>query len=456
VVLTLLLGEVRQRLRGLGTGRQSISTFSLRKLAVQNSARHPGRSALTVGLVATASFLIVSMSAFRLETGESGTGGFDLLATSDQPIHFDLNTPDGRMELGISDEASAQLNNWRVHSLRVAAGEDASCLNLYRPNQPRVLGVPENLIRHGGFAWVATRSNDNSAPQHPDSDQNADNPWTLLGAELGTDEAGKPIVPVVLDGSTAVYSLHLSGVGARLTIRDGFDQMTTLEVVGLLKNSVLQGNLIISEQNFLRLFPDTGGYRFFLLERGAEQVIGQTRRLDSDERSSWVGHDSSKAGREAVAQLLEATLAEDGFDVVDAREQLAQFLAVQNTYLSTFQSLGALGLLLGTIGLAVVQLRSVLERRGELALMRASGFRRSRLLWMVTVENIVLLLGGLAVGCVAAAVALVPQWLPREASVPWPTFAVLLTIITAVGLTAGWAATRSALRAPILPALRGD
>ena len=71
---------------------------------------------------------------------------------------------------------------------------------------------------------------------------------------------------------------------------------------------------------------------------------------------------------------LESTLAEEGFDVVDAREQLAQFLAVQNTYLSTFQSLGALGLLLGTIGLAVVQLRSVLERRGELALMRAGGF----------------------------------------------------------------------------------
>jgi ABC-type antimicrobial peptide transport system permease subunit len=106
--------------------------------------------------------------------------------------------------------------------------------------------------------------------------------------------------------------------------------------------------------------------------------------------------------------------------------------------------------------LAVVQLRSVLERRGELALMRAGGFRWSRLLWMVMCENVVLLLGGLAVGCVAASVALVPQWLPRDARVPWPTLAVLLTIIAIVGLAAGWLATRSALRAPILPALRGD
>ncbi len=157
-----------------------------------------------------------------------------------------------------------------------------------------------------------------------------------------------------------------------------------------------------------------------------------------------------------MAQLLESTLAEDGFDVVDAHEQLAQFLAVQNTYLSTFQSLGALGLLLGTVGLAVVQLRSVLERRGELALMRAAGFRRGRLLGMVMVENVLLLVGGLAVGCVAAAVALLPLWLPREASVPWATLAGLLAVIAIVGLAAGWLATRSALRAPILPALRGD
>ena len=34
---------------------------------------------------------------------------------------------------------------------------------------------------------------------------------------------------------------------------------------------------------------------------------------------------------------------------------------MQNTYLSTFQSLGGLGLLLGTIGLAALQLRNVLE-----------------------------------------------------------------------------------------------
>jgi hypothetical protein len=395
--------------------------------------------------VAAASFLIIAISAFRLETNDNGTGGFELLATSDQPIHHDLNTPQGRLELGFADKVNEHLENWRIFSLRVADGEDASCLNLYRPAQPRVLGVPDALIKRGGFEWSSTGDGNPSTIAST---------WERLRADLGQDGANRPIVPVVLDASTAAYSLHLKGVGSNLTIRDADNRPVTLEVVGLLKNSLLQGNLLISEQNFLRLFPDTGGYRFFLIERKDNQIPGPLRGPETGERSSPA---IDEAGGEQVAtQTLESTLAADGFDVVDAREQLARFLAVQNTYLSTFQSLGALGLLLGTVGLAVVQLRSVLERRGELALLRAAGFRRSRLVRMVMVENVLLLLGGLAVGCVAAAVALVPQWLPREASVPWTTLAGLLAAIAAVGLAAGWLATRSALRAPILPALRGD
>ncbi len=381
--------------------------------------------------MAAATFLIVAISAFQLDTGEGGTGGFEFTATSDQPIHYDLNAPDGRRELGFSDRRQPGqlisdeqlLSKWQFYSLRVAAGEDASCLNLYQPTQPRVLGVPQSLIERGGFEWADVAKGF------------VDKPWTSLDDDLGYDDSGRPIVPAVLDMSTAVYSLHLSGVGSRLTIHDAAGRPVTVQVIGMLSNSVLQGNLLVSEANFVKLFPDVGGYRFFLIERNG----------------SAGGSPSQDA-----AQVLESTLADDGLDVRDAREQLAQFLAVQNTYLSTFQSLGALGLLLGTIGLAVVQLRSVLERCGELALMRAEGFRRGRLIRMVVWENAALLFGGLAVGCLAAAIALIPQWAPHGASVPWGTLAILLAAIAIVGVAAGWLTTRRALAAPILSALRGD
>ncbi len=108
---------------------------------------------------------------------------------------------------------------------------------------------------------------------------------------------------------------------------------------------------------------------------------------------------------ESIASVLENRLGDIGMDVSDARGILSGMLAVQNTYLRTFQSLGGLGLLLGTIGLAVAQLRSVLERRQELAVMRAIGFTRKRLAGVVMSETASLLLMGIGCGAICAVLA---------------------------------------------------
>lgn len=238
---------------------------------------------------------------------------------------------------------------------------------------------------------------------------------------------------MVLDRNTAFYSLKLYALGDRLTIRDSANREVALQIVGMLANSVLQGDVVVSEENFLRLFPEVAGQRFFLIRRGPDSP--PTAEL---------------------ASLLETELEDFGFDAIDARARLGELLAVQNTYLSTFQSLGALGLLLGAVGLAVVQLRSVLERRGELALMQAAGFRRRRLAAMVLAENLVLLLGGLGIGCAAALAAVLPHAAIEQVGTPWRTLAVLLGIVALAGTIAAWWAARTALRAPLVAALRGE
>ena len=129
---------------------------------------------------------------------------------------------------------------------------------------------------------------------------------------------------------------------------------------------------------------------------------------------------------------------------------------MQNTYLATFQSLGGLGLLLGTIGLAVVQWRNVLERRGELALLRAAGFPARTLAILVAMENVLLLLLGLGVGLSAALVAVLPHLIGRGAAVPLAMLAAIFALVLAAGLAASLAAMRGVLRTPILPALREE
>ncbi len=285
-----------------------------------------------------------------------------------------------------------------------------------------MLGVTPRMIERGGFAFAA------SAAQSPEEKAN---PWLLLDRPLPVDADGHQPVPVIIDAATATYSLHLSGVGANCQIADDRGERLDLQVVGLLKNSVLQGTLLIGEQDFLKHFPDISGYRFFLIDAPA----GQDRQVET---------------------ILDRTLGDFGFDAQPAVDRLAGYLAVQNTYLSTFQSLGGLGLLLGTLGLAAVQLRNVLERRGELALLRATGFRPARLAAMVLWENALLLAAGLAVGCAAALVAILPHLLSGGATIPWRSLVATLALVLAVGLLAGLAAVRATSRSPILPALRGD
>jgi hypothetical protein len=75
---------------------------------------------------------------------------------------------------------------------------------------------------------------------------------------------------------------------------------------------------------------------------------------------------------------------------------------------------------------------------------------------MVLAENLVLLVGGLGIGCLAALAAVLPHAIIEQAATPWGTLAVMIAIVAAAGAVAGWLASRVVLRAPLLPALRGD
>ena len=116
------------------------------RLAFRNASRNVGRSTATIALMASAAFLIVAVSAFRMSPTDQGVGGFDLLAESSQPIYDNLNSAAGRKEL-LADKAEV-LSGATVLSLRLKPGDDASCRNLYQPSQPRVLGVTPQMIAY--------------------------------------------------------------------------------------------------------------------------------------------------------------------------------------------------------------------------------------------------------------------------------------------------------------------
>ncbi|HWP52507.1 MAG TPA: ABC transporter permease, partial [Pyrinomonadaceae bacterium] len=201
--------------------------------------------------------------------------------------------------------------------------------------------------------------------------------------------------------------------------------------VGALADSVFQSEVVMSEKSFRALFPDQQGYRFFL--------------IDAPEREA-----------STITALLEDRLADFGFDAVSTGERLANFHRVENTYLSTFQMLGGLGLVLGTLGMAAVLLRNVFERRKELALLRAVGYNSTHFATMVFAENALLLVLGLATGAICALLAIAPVFFERGGRLPNISLGFLLLAVLLSGLIASLVATWAVLRSPLLPALRAE
>jgi len=416
-----LAGDRHSAVRGSGMAGAS-------RLGFRNAARHRSRSVLSTGLIASATFVIVAVAAGQrnpaVEAPEfnSGNGGFSLVAEATAPILDSLQTPEGRIKLDITPEPDSEdarlLKQMQTYSFRVRPGENASCLNLYQTTLPTILGVPDNLLERGGFRFVDQRKADY---------------WKLL-----TTERDDGRVPVLGDMNTLMYSLHKSP-GASIPVPDS---ETELVVSGMLDSSVLQGVLLMSDSNFRKLFPKQTGFRYFLI--GA-----------NEERIQSSGHFSDDEVNR-LATLLEGSLTPYGFDAERVAERIAAFLIVQNTYLSTFQSLGGLGLLLGTLGLATVMLRNVVERRSELALLRAVGFRSSSLSVMVLAENAMLLVWGLASGTICALLAMLPHLLSTGADTPWANGGLLLTTVFVVGMVSSLFAVREASKTKIVSALRGE
>jgi ABC-type lipoprotein release transport system permease subunit len=409
------------------TGTLRAEGPTLFPMAAKNAARSPGRSLLAVILVASATFVLVAVGANRRSAGgdpnrrDSGTGGFALVAESQVPLFTDLAGPGGTADLDLSAGTTALLERARVFPLRLRPGEDASCLNLYQPRRPRVLGVPAALASRGGFRFHGT-----AVP--------GEDPWQLLSLDLPPerDDAGRP-VPVVaaLGDESSVRWILKRGLGEDLELLDDRGQTVLLRIVGLLSGSLFQSELLVSEEAFLRHFPSHGGYRQLLIE-------------------------APPADAAALATALEKDLAVWGLDAVPAADRLASFLAVENLYLSTFQALGGLGLLLGTLGLGVILWRNVLERRGELALLRALGYRRGVLHRLVLAETVLLLAFGLGLGSLAGLAAVAPQLVAAPEAVPWGTLALTLAAVAAVGMAACGAAVAAVAQVPLLPALKAE
>lgn len=361
---------------------------SLPLLAIKHIPRRTGRSLTVLITLACGVFMVVSVGANRKDLGDtgrlrsSGTGGFTFLAQTTVPM-----TDAPQLE-GTSGGIPA-IDSQAVVAFRQYQADDASCLNLNRAVEPTLLGVdPAKPEQKKAFV----------------KEENA-SVWSLLNQKLDENT-----IPAIGDNSTVLWGLRKK-LGDTLTYRDENGNEFNIKIVGILKESILQGRLIVAEDDFVRRFPSVDGKSVFLIDADTEQS-------------------------ELQAQQLMRKYRDFGLEMIPAAEKLAQLHEVENTYMAIFLILGGLGLVLGSAGLGLVLMLNVLDRAGELAMMQVVGFRTGPLMRMLFVEHGLLLVAGVVCGFVPAILAVLPIIRTQGSAFPLGRIVVLLVAMLICG--AAW------------------
>lgn len=409
---------LRQR-RTSTTVRRGVA--GLFALGIRHTSVRPARSVLSLALIAFASFVLVSVGAFKKDVAaeesdaHSGTGGYSLMAEAVAPLMHDPNTPDGREGLGLSSNDPI-VSSVKITRFRLRPGDETSCLTLYRPTNPRIIAPEPRFFDQPRFSFSSSIAT---------TEEERANPWLLLKRTF--DDGA---MAAIADQTTLMYSLHL-GVGDDFTFTPDGRAPVRLRIVGALADSFLQSELIIGEDAFVKIFPRHEGYRVWMIE-------------------------TPKGQEAAITTHLEDGLSDYGLDVSDTRARWASYHQVENTYLATFQALGSLGLLLGTIGLGAVLARNVLERRREIGLLRAVGFSPADIRRMVLSEGVALVGGGLLLGAGCALVAIAPALRDRAHALPIGNLVGLIAAVLLTGVIASWLAIQLTSRAAITTAIKGE
>ncbi len=376
------------------------SPMKIIDLAKRNCIRKFSRSQAVIRVLAFAVFLVIGISANHRGEVENpwnkkgGTGGFSIFGETAIPFSGDLfsgATGKKNSQTGLGSETM-------LIQVPVLEGSEASCFNLNSVKKPSVIGVrPEVFKDRFDFAWQ--------------TDKQAG--WEALQKEFSDSK----VIPAIADSEVIMWSLGLKQ-GSEIEFKSSNGEVYRLKFVAGLKGSIFQGMVLVSLDNFYRLWPESSGSRLFLTN------------------SSKLNFDNDFKG-------LTTSLNRYGVNLEPASERLAKFNRVQNTYLTMFLSLGSIALLLGTVAIGILLNRNLFERKNELKTLFAIGFTSSQLFNIIFMEHLFLFVIGVFNGLLSAGLAIYPVLISAQGKPP--VTGILMSVL--VLLVAGFISLYVSLRA---------
>jgi ABC-type antimicrobial peptide transport system permease subunit len=389
----LIAGLALFRVAGASRSRPSkerpAPPLTIPHLARLNIARRPTRSLVVVGSLAAGLFLVVSVTAFQKHGGgdwqkrSSPSGGFAFWIETTSPVHRS-STSDSTADILNLGNDRAKLGD--ILPFRIGTGDDASCFNLNSVARPRLLATDTRALQQRGS-------------------------FTIKSTAPGIDPSWKSLregdaLRAFIDETTLMWVLKKKP-GDRIDYTDEQGDTFPVEIAGTLTGSVFQGSFIVDEQRYLERFPSTGGYQLFLAETSNDLT--------------------------EMRAILQSSLTDLGATVTTTTERLAAFNSVENTYISIFNVLGGLGVILGAAGLGIVTARNLAERQHEFTQLHQIGISRKIIRSLIIRETRQFILWAIGIGLLAAIISILPA-LPKTGllvTLGWIAALAVMFLLTA-------------------------
>jgi putative ABC transport system permease protein len=166
---------------------------------------------------------------------------------------------------------------------------------------------------------------------------------------------------------------------------------------------------------------------------------------------------------DAAAKRLESAFLANGLEAQSIRSVVAEVVGANRTFNRLIQGFIALGLVVGVAALGVISARAVVERRQQIGVMRAIGFRRTMIQAVFLLESSFVALTAIVVGTALGLLLgwniirdqrQTPSWENLALVVPWGDLVLIFAVVYAVALLATLAPAVRASRIPPAEALR--
>ena len=166
---------------------------------------------------------------------------------------------------------------------------------------------------------------------------------------------------------------------------------------------------------------------------------------------------------EQAARGLEAAFLQNGMETEVLADELKQQAAANKAFFRLFTGFMALGLVVGIAALGVVSTRAVVERRQQIGVLRAIGYRRGMILLSFLLESSFIAILGMAIGATLGITLGYQIYVDIRDSesvgnlrfvIPWAQIGVILGLAYVFSLIATFLPARQAARIYPAEALR--